>query len=196
MMRYVLQRYYKYNITNPYEISNKIPNNIDYVLCVIYMCISLFNAISGIGTMHLFTETEVIDFSVVKTLLLIIVNMVVLFRLNLRLYIKRNQAKEKALKAIFYDDINNVTKILTDPLDKRIQLIKYVYLIDFVIIVMNICYKSTIETSLSTIVILPIVITFWNNIIDIAEHKYSAEAKVMYATSEDEFINSFKRKEE
>ncbi len=172
--------------------NNKIANNFDYALVHIYAIISMFNAITSIGTTKLFVTTSEIDklqgfqavwdeyLPVIKTILLLIVNAIILVRLNIKLYIKEQNIEKEAIMNVLFEKSVDVVKVVVIPLRRRMQLIKYVYVIDIVIILMNVYYKSSIETSLSLIVILPIFVTWVNNLIEIAENKFSAEPIVHY----------------
>ena len=66
---------------------------------------------------------------------------------------------------------------------KRINTLKLIYVIDIVIFIMNMVYGASIETSLSVIVAAPILVTGWDNFIDIAEDKYLAKPNLTYRTT-------------
>lgn len=183
-MRWILE-VYNYNIGNGKGKNNKFVNIIDCIFCVVYTIISLINAVMGIGTLTIFNKNNQNDvLTVVKSVFLITVNIIVLLRLNIKLYIKGKETEENALKKIS-DANSEVAYINVNTWNKRIQLIKYVYVADVVIIVMNFLYKSTIETSLSAVVIFPIIVTFINNFIDIAENMYQATPKIVYQYAEE-----------
>lgn len=186
-MRWLLEKY-NYKIGNEEGKNNRFANIIDCIFCVVYAVISLFNAFMGINTMAIFDTNNQGDImSTIRTVLLIVINIIVLLRLNIKLYIKGKETAESALKEFCDADTGlNIPDININTWNKRIQFIKYVYVIDAVIIIMNFIYKSTIETSLSTIVFLPILVTLFNNIIDIAENMYQATPIIDYQyTAED-----------
>lgn len=190
-------RFFKYKIHDETGNVNKKANDWDYFLCWLYAIISLYNAISGIGTMKLFAEFDLSrgiegivaspNFnSVVKTILLLVINLIILIRLNIKCYIKKCESKENALMNYNNDDsIRGVLEIITQTWDRRIQLLKYIYLMDVVIIVMNFYFRASVETSLAWLVILPIFVTLLNNLLDIAENKYSAEPGVLFSVDKD-----------
>lgn len=183
-MQWLLKKY-NYRVNNKQGNTNELFNIIDCILCLIYAVISIINAINGIDSMQLYSNnnsasSNAYTTTIMETILLLIINIVILLRLNIKLYLKSRNDKEKALGELVNSKYKKVTSIVIKTWDKRIQLIKYVYLADFIIIVMNIYYKSSIETSLSLIVILPIIVTLLNNLIDIAENKFCAEAEVEY----------------
>lgn len=193
-MRWLLQLY-KYEVNDLAEKRNKRINNLDCILCIMYAVLSLVNAVWGASALRLFFKIEDIsnpmliipmifseeNFPAIKTILLLIINIIILFRLNIKLYIRRNEAKEQALLEILSYNYKEVNEVITKTWDMRIQLIKYVYLMDIVVILMNMYYKTSIETSLSLIVIIPIIVTLLNNLTDIAENKFSAKANILYA---------------
>lgn len=175
-----------YEVCDKSEAHNKKLNHIDYFFCLVYMVISLINALMGVGALKL---VEVVDehFTLnnasMKTFLLILINAVVLIRLNIRLYI---ECKDKELKAQneLEDSQKDCVKIRIKALDKRLAFLRYCYYADIIIFLINIIFvKNGIESSLSVIIILPIILTFCNNMIDIAKNKYFADEKITYEFS-------------
>lgn len=52
------------------------------------------------------------------------------------------------------------------------------------IFIMNLVYKTKIETSLSALVFIPVILTTYNDLIEIWKSKYSAEERITYEYEE------------
>ena len=174
--------WFGYDIYDVNATKNKKINNLDYVLCIIYAFISLINAIWGMDSLSLVKLNNDAEFRItqdsLKALFLMIINGIILVRMNLKLYI---ECKDKEFMAS--NKLNERQRqcaiIKIKAIDKRMQLIYYCYIIDLIILIMNTMY-SGINSSLATLIFIPIIITLVNNFIDIAKNKYNAEEHISY----------------
>ncbi len=165
------------------EARNKKLNNADCIFCIFYMVSSLANALMGAGALNLIkTVDEHVEVSddLPRTLLLISVNAIILFRLNIRLYIECKD-KEMEIAGNLDESKKDIVTIKIKALDKRLSYLKYGYVIVGLIFLINIIFiKNGIESSLSVVIIIPILLTFYNNMIDIGKNKYDLKEKITY----------------
>ena len=185
-------KWYKYTIKNEEGTNNKLVNDFDYALTSVYVVISLVNVCSGIGNLTLVGRESMEinanqgvlgDEQIIRTILLLCINIIILLRLNIKLYIKQKKLEDDAIMNMCMSNNNDVKKIEVEALRKRINTLKLIYVIDIVIFIMNMVYGASIETSLSVIVAAPILVTGWDNFIDIAEDKYLAKPNLTYRTT-------------
>jgi len=164
-------------------VRNKKLNNMDCFFCIAYMASSLVNALMGVGALNLIKKVdEHLELSedLPKTLLLICVNAIILFRLNIRLYIECKD-KEMEIAENIGASKKNIVNIKIKALDTRLSYLKYGYVIVGLIFLINIIFiKNGIESSLSVVIIIPILLTFYNNMIDIGKNKYDLKEKITY----------------
>lgn len=175
-----------YTINDSLRAHNKTHNIIDYCLCWMYAVISMANAILGIKELNM-NVYEInngkinINLQGIETILLLIVNFIILFRLNIKLAILRKDLEQQ----IRIEEIaeSNIIKINIHAIDKRIKYIHYSYIVECVIFIMNIIYKKEIETSLAVLVILPIFLTLYNDITDVEKNRCDAKEKITFEYS-------------
>lgn len=170
-MQYILKKL-SYEIINTSGNNNKYACIVDWILLIIYSSISLFNAIK------IWLPNNVIIFFNLSTgnipsLAIIVINIIVLIRINLSLYIKSKNNMKKELQKM--KDTRKVASLINiSTWDKRMQIVVWGYIIDAVVALFNIFYGTTVSGSLSVIVIIAIIETFINNTIDNLEIRYEA----------------------
>lgn len=185
-MRKIL-KYAGYKLEECGDVKNRKTNNVDCFLCIVYAIISLVNAVMGMNSLKLVvwnaTGQAKMNINSIKTILLILVNAIVLIRLNIKLYVE-GKDKELDIEKEMDEGQKDLLTIKIETLDKRIQMIYHCYVVDLVIFIINVCFlKNGIESSISILIILPIVITLYNNLIDIGKRKYNVGEKVSYGLS-------------
>lgn len=161
-------------------------HNLDCILCLFYMAASLINGIMGISGMKIFTDSGHTAGSPgtdeISTILLLAISFLLLFRMNIGLVIlkrKRTEAAEEALK-----ECASLVKINIKAVDQRMQILEFAYVAEAAIFIMNLVYKTKIETSLSALVFIPVILTTYNDLIEIWKSKYSAEERITYEYEE------------
>ena len=191
-MRKIL-RWLGYEIPDHKVKKNKIINNADYVLCIVYAIISFINAVWGMDSLNLGQINSNGGFDItkdtLKTIFLMIINCIILIRMNIRLYIECKDKELSASKGL-NEQQQQCTTIRIKALDHRIHFIFYCYLIDLLILLMNIIFiPNNIRSSLAILIFVPILVTLGNNFIDIAKNKYNAEEKISYVLSSMNGVN-------
>lgn len=154
-------------------------HNVDYILCVVYFIISMVNAVSGVSSMAIFAGIGgMFAPQGIETSLLLMINFIVMARTNLKLVILKSD-KTKTVKEELEGE-NSLIKIKVHAIDQRMQILVYAYLIETVILIMNIIYKSPIEDSLSMLVFIPVILTTYNEMIDIWKYKYNVQERITF----------------
>lgn len=166
---------------------NKGANNFDYFLCMVYAVISLINAAWGINNLSLemLNKDGKLDISIeaLRTLFLMAINGIVLIRMNIKLYIECKKKEDLASEELDVRQRQCAT-VKIRAIDKRMQFIFYCYVVDVLVLLMNILFiHNGIGNSLAAWIIIPILMTLGNDFVDIAKNKYSAEEKVFYELS-------------
>lgn len=176
-----------YEISDTKVKKNKGANNFDYFLCVVYAVISLINAVWGINDLSLgmFNKDGKFHITIeaLRTISLMIINGIVLVRMNIKLYIECKKKEDLASEELDMQQKQCAT-VKIRAIDKRMQFIFYCYVVDALILLMNIFFiHNGIGNSLATWIIIPILMTLGNDFIDIAKNKYGAEEKISYELS-------------
>lgn len=145
----------------------------------------MINTILGISNLQVaIWNNGKINVAGVTTLLLMVVNIIVLLRINISLYIQGSLMECEIKMELSQKQKPIIDKIKIAAIDKRISLIKNCYYIDGTIYVLNLIFRGNkIGPSLCIIVFLSIVMTLFNNIIDISKTKYMAKERVFFEVS-------------
>lgn len=173
-----------YEIPDVKVKKNRGINNFDYFLCVVYAVISLINAVWGINNLSLGTLKGNGKFGItvdaLRTIFLMVVNGIVLVRMNIKLYIECKE-KESLASSGLDEQQKQCATVKIRAIDKRIQFIFYCYVVDILVLLMNIFFiHNGIANSLAAWIVIPIFVTLGNNFVDIAKNKYAAEEKISY----------------
>lgn len=172
-MKWILVKF-DYDIEDSY-IKNKLCNNFDYVFSVLYFLISLYNAWICAYTVTFFDEDGKFMLTSITTFLVIAINIVVLFRLYIKLHIQSID-EENNIKANL--NINErYDKIIIESLQRRKELLRNVWLICFVIISFVWFYGDIVVKSVGLLAVVCASLTLLNDLMDIAINKYSAKIK-------------------
>lgn len=157
------------------SMSNRWYNNADYLFAWIYLLISIFNAYHCVYDVRLFDENGAIEMESIATMLIILLNFVILIRMYIKLQIQYieewKNAEINLRKDARYD------KIIIESLEKRISLIKDVGLICIVVMVFICFFGNVVVKAVSVVAGICALLTFFNDMVDIAVNKYSAKLK-------------------
>lgn len=170
-----------------YEIGNNKGDNyrkecsMDMLLMIAYAFVSLWNAVKGFLPAFILTKIGIPVGSnptgSTPSMSVVIINIFVLIRLNIGFYIKLKEGikikmKELSQERVIVNDLMIGTWII------RMAIIVVGYIIDTVILVYCCVYNSQVATSLAWVIVVTIIETLFNNIIDNLVIRYEAVPKV------------------
>lgn len=157
------------------SMSNRRYNNADYFFALIYLLISMFNAYHCAYDIRLFDENGAIEMESISTILIIVLNFVILIRMYIKLQIQYIEEGKHAEVDLKKDE--RYDKIIIESLELRLSQIKYVWLICLVVAVFICFFGNVVVRAVSAIAVICALLTFFNDIVDIAVNKYSAQLK-------------------
>lgn len=156
------------------SMRNRMYNNIDYFLALLYFVISVFNAIFFAYGIDFSKKSKIIES--IATILVIAINIVILLRIYFKLSIQLNDEERNAIlvleKDVRYD------KIVIAALEKRLFMVRTIWILCFVLLGFLCFYGNAVMRSISVLAVACAGLTFINDIIDIAVNKFFAECKV------------------
>lgn len=166
-----------YNIQDLSGNNNRRPLNADLCLLIVYTAFSLFNAILVWIPQPILNKWGIMSGGTPPTLIIIIINFIVLVRLNISLYIKAKGNMEAELQKL-YIQRQVITELSINTWRIRMWIVSVGYFMDLIVGIVCIIYGAQTYSSLSVIVIISIIETFLNNLIDNYEIRYMAVPKV------------------
>jgi len=175
-MQWLLERCC-YSIQDLSGKNNRRSLNVDLCLLIIYTVLSFFNAALVWVPQAVLNKFKIMSSGSPPTLIVIIINFIVLFRLNISLYIKAKNNMEAELHKLRVQR-QVVTELSINTWRIRMWIVVIGYIIDLVVGILCIIYGAQIYSSLSMIVIISIIETFFNNLLDNYEMRYMAVPKV------------------
>lgn len=161
-----------------YEVCNQVGNKhkwsyiSDLMFLFIYSGFSLYNALIMVFPTSTLTNSNGVSPSGIT----IILNIIILVRLNISIYIKKKESinitEEKLLKQ------GIVKKLDMKAWQYRLWIIYIGYVIAVIISIYYLCYGSVVSTSLGVIGIVAIIETFLNSFLDNLTARYEAVPEV------------------
>lgn len=168
---------FQYIVDDNCIIKNIKFNILDYFLAFLYMAISLYNAMAGMDNLQLLNSEQEIDIVSIKTLLFIVVNWIVLFRLHIKLQISFLDLKTN-IELIKNNEKYNLITI--EAITLRIRLIRDCYIAFLVVLLYIYFFQNVVIRSAAILAVIASLVTFFNNFLDISINMYSARPKIGY----------------
>lgn len=156
-----------------YEVKNTIGNKhkwsyiFDFVLLIFYTSVSLYNAF-----VILFPSKVLVNNSGgVPSFSVLVLNFIILLRLNISIHIKKEENVNAALKKWNYSIIKEVD---IKTWFSRLAIIYVGYIVDVIITIYYFAYGQVVSDSLAVIGIVAIIETFINSFLDNLIARYEA----------------------
>lgn len=175
-MRWILKKFCYKNINETENIS-KFSYYVDIILLIIYIGVSLFNAIIIFIPQSIKVYLNISQMGSVPSTSVIFINIIVLLRINVKLCIKRAKNINNELTKL--RESGMVVTVLNIPTwEKRKSILGIGYIVDAIIVLFNLFYGTVVINSFSWIVIISLIETFIDNFIEDAAARYEAVPEV------------------
>lgn len=174
-MQWILQKF-DYDIKNPKGDCNRWPCIVDIIFLILYTIISIFNTIIPILPEKAILFLGKIP-STLPTFSIIVINIIILFRINLCLYIKNKDNLKRELERLRRERIV-ATKIIINTWRNRFVFLMVGYVADALITLYYIFYGSSVAESLVLITVIAVIETLINDFVDNLEIMYEAVPNV------------------
>ncbi|MCI8798546.1 hypothetical protein NSB25_13830 [Acetatifactor muris] len=163
---------FSYEVKNTAGNKHKWSYKSDLVFLYIYTGCSLYNAV-----MMLFPNAALANSpGASPSLLVVILNIIVLVRLNISIYIKKKESINATVNTLLNKGV--IKKIDIKAWQSRLGIIYIGYAIDIVISVYYFFYGQAVSESLAVIGIIAIMETFINSFLDNLVARYEAIPEV------------------
>lgn len=163
---------FSYEIKNLAGSKHKWSYKADLAFLLIYTVISLYNALT-----MLFPNTTLSNIQGTSpSLFMVILNIIVLVRLNISIYIKKKESINSTINDLLNKGV--VKKIDIKAWQSRLGIIYIGYVIDIVISIYYFFYGKVVSESLAVIGIIAILETFLNSFLDNVTARYEAVPEV------------------
>lgn len=181
-MQWILKRFC-YDIKDYSGNNHKKALRADMLFSVIYTVVSLFNAVKAWIPDVILSKYGFSTGDTDLTWIIIGINLIILFRLNIDLYIRFQDNIKNALDKIkAQNQVANELMIKAWEIKKTILIIGYV--IDALIIMLCQIYGQILYNSLSIVIIVSVLETFFYDLLNNYEVRYRAVARIYIGIEE------------